>query len=281
MIGCGVGLRCIGTTCVVCSNTFFSVFIFRIFSGIGAAAFKSTALTLVDLIAPQQRRAVWVSLFYSVTMTAIAIGNITGGWIASWRVLNLHGWRFIFGLEVLLLIPLVFLVPGPKNMNELDSQQVQGVFNLTESLINILSNYLFIMLVFGYSCHLFVRGQISFYVIAFLKSQFGLTERTGGLFFGLTTICAGLIATTLCGFLLDHVKGLYQFKEDYLNCFLALKICVPLTAFATPIVLSMYWWHQTVFLIFLFIAQFTLYAQIGPMVNAIMCDWLQFCILHT
>jgi len=33
---------------------------------------------------------------------------------------------------------------------------------------------------------------------------------------------------------------------------------------------GMNWWHQTVFLIFLFIAQFTLYAQIGPMVNAIM-----------
>merc|ERR1719461_2788917 len=64
VIGFGLCLWSVGTMCVSASNSFFSFVVFRAFAGIGNAAFKSTSLTLVDLIAPPRRRGLWVAVFY-------------------------------------------------------------------------------------------------------------------------------------------------------------------------------------------------------------------------
>jgi len=103
----------------------------RLLTGIGEASFLAFAGTIIDIIAPDHARSLWLGTFYMGIPLGYAMGYAVGGTIADMSIYTVHdcdtrgvtecneSWRAIFISEVFLVLPLcalLYCVKQPANM---------------------------------------------------------------------------------------------------------------------------------------------------------------------
>jgi MFS transporter, Spinster family, sphingosine-1-phosphate transporter len=169
------------------STTVTSLFIARACVGIGEASFTTLAPTLIDDIAPSDRKGRWLSIFSIAAPVGSALGYIVGGLIA-----KLAGWHmafFVGGTPGLMLGALVLMIAEPARGTRLKLDVVANV----STLLKIRP---YVRAVAGYAALTFAVGGFGAWGPAFLQMRYHVDLAIP---FGAVTVVAGLMATLLGG----------------------------------------------------------------------------------
>ncbi|EHO49760.1 hypothetical protein HMPREF9104_02411 [Lentilactobacillus kisonensis F0435] len=143
------------------SPTIFSLIIFRVIQGIGAAALQATSAALVTTLIDQRN----VSRALSILGIMIGAGPILGPSVGG-LFLAINAWRFIFWLNVPFAI--LGIVFNQLLINHIHERTAQSPFDLIGSIINGL-------------------------MIISLLVGFSLLSNASNFFLGLTLIGCGII----------------------------------------------------------------------------------------
>src|SRR5688500_1206380 len=111
LIGFGVALWSIATVGSGFAVGAKSVLFARALVGVGEASYATLAPTIIDDIAPPEKRARWLSVFYVATPVGAALGYVLGGVLQA-----KFGWRsafFFAGGPGLLLAGLCLMIQEP------------------------------------------------------------------------------------------------------------------------------------------------------------------------
>ena len=94
------------------AGSMYELAAFRALQGLGAGGLMSLALAILGDIVPPRQRARYQGLFLGVWATSSVVGPLVGGFLAGTdSILGVHGWRWIFYLNVPIGIA-AFLVVG-------------------------------------------------------------------------------------------------------------------------------------------------------------------------
>merc|ERR1712079_412089 len=275
-------LACLGTGL---APTFYCCLVARVFTGIGESSFLSIASTVIDAVAPSERRSLWLAVFYTAIPSGYAIGQAAGGIICDSSVFDGgNSWRFIFVLEALIGFSLVLfmaIMPGPTNMLELESlapsKKDKGFSNnvdddtLWDKFSKMCTDFLLVLIIFGYTTQTFVIGGLSFFGVKYMQEEYDLSAAEGGEIFGAVTLTTGIGGTLLGGFLLDRMKKGIPPEDEYSMARTSLRLIIPLMLFSTPISMVTWWIHSLpVVAVLLFFMETALFASITPINNAVM-----------
>jgi len=262
------------------SRSYFTLLICRIITGVGESSFLSLASTIIDVIAPCEKRSLWLALFYSAIPVGYAMGEAVGGAIVdqTWAFFpSDESWRMVFVVEAFLGLVVVILfcfIRGPKNMLYLDSKKILEDNDTMLTKLKILAaNPTYLLSVGAYSAQTFTVGGASYYTIEYFQDVFGLTATTAGAIFGGVTVSVGFLGTALGGVVLDRVKQKHNCDGDDL---------IPLSLAAINISLLFMLLALGPALLFPFIHELTLvvilvtwcllfiFMSLGPVNNAIL-----------
>jgi len=195
------------------SNTYYVLLICRIITGVGESSFLSIASTMIDVMAPSSKRALWLSLFYSAIPIGYALGEVAGGFIVDanwWFFPSDESWRMIFVVEAALGLIMVIIfcsIKGPKNMLHLDTKKkVEDTDTMMMKLKILMNNPTYVLCVAAYSAQTFTVGGASYYTIEYMQDVFDMTATSAGIIFGSITVSVGFLGTALGGAVLDRVK---------------------------------------------------------------------------
>jgi MFS family permease len=170
----------------------------RAFVGLGEASYATLAPTLIDDVAPADRKSRWMAIFYSATPIGSALGYLVGG-----AVLHSRGWRaafFVAGGPGLLVALLCLLVVEPAR--EAPVSQRPGA--LLRSARDLAGVPLYVGTVLGYCAYTFALGGFAFWAPVYLHRRYGTEAGRASVVFGLITVASGLAGTLLGGFLADR-----------------------------------------------------------------------------
>lgn len=195
------------------TKNYYVLLICRIVTGIGESSFLSVVATMIDIIAPSSKRALWLSLFYSAIPIGYAMGEIAGGVIVdtSWPFFpHDESWRMVFVVEAVLgmFIVLIFcLITGPETILHLDTWKIAEDTDTMWTKLKILGNNpTYLLCVAALSAQTFTIGGISYYAIEYFQDVFSLTATKAGAIFGGVTVAVGFLGTALGGAILDTIK---------------------------------------------------------------------------
>src|SRR5262249_52265988 len=91
LIALGVGTWSLATMATGLSTNFAWLVVTRIFVGVGEASYATIAPTIIDDLAPPDRKSRWLAIFYVATPLGSALRFLVGGFVeARW------GWRHAF-----------------------------------------------------------------------------------------------------------------------------------------------------------------------------------------
>jgi MFS family permease len=172
-----------------------SLFAARAAVGVGEASYATIAPTLIDDIAPPEKKGRWMAIFFAATPIGSALGYIVGGIVE-----HSHGWRaafFVAGVPGLALALLCLLIAEPARQRAPDSVDVLG------SARTLLGFPLYRGAVLGYCAYTFAIGGFAFWAPKYLNARYGLEAGNASKYFGLVTVAAGLVGTLAGGWLAD------------------------------------------------------------------------------
>lgn len=173
-----------------------SLFLARALVGVGEASYATIAPTLIDDIAPAEKKGRWLAIFFAATPIGGALGYLVGGAVA-----ESHGWRaafFIAGGPGVLLALTCFLVEEPARKLAKTRDNLLAIARELRPLP------LFRASVLGYCAQTAAIGAFSFWAPKFLYAQHGMPLDHANFVFGSLTVVGGLVGTALGGWLGDR-----------------------------------------------------------------------------
>ncbi|KAI5071219.1 hypothetical protein GOP47_0013470 [Adiantum capillus-veneris] len=225
LIGVGLSVWTFATAACGFAVEFWTIAIARMLVGVGEASFISLAAPFVVDHAPQDKKTVWLSLFYMCIPVGMALGYIYGGVVGGY----LH-WRIAFWGEAILMLPFAIfcLISLPIPMigqidgashdeQEQSSSKSSSNRNLQESLKafghhamifledikTLFKNVTYSINVLGYIVFNFVLGAYSYWGPRAGYAIFNLAN--ADLVFGGVTVFCGIIGTVAGGLVLDKI----------------------------------------------------------------------------
>jgi MFS transporter, Spinster family, sphingosine-1-phosphate transporter len=199
----------------------------RALVGVGEASYATIAPTLIDDIAPREKKARWLAIFYTAIPAGSALGYIVGG-----AVEHSRGWRsafFVAGVPGIVLALLclaiatpaaassrpVAMTPGmsagrPSSANapkgDTFSERLGGYRReLWQAARLLLRIPLYRRGVAGYCAYTFAIGGFAYWAPKYLYQRYGLDAGLASVAFGKMTVVAGIVGTLSGGFLADLV----------------------------------------------------------------------------
>ncbi|WP_394828717.1 spinster family MFS transporter [Pendulispora albinea] len=203
----------------------------RALVGIGEASYATIAPTVIDDLAPPERRTRWLAVFYAAMPIGSALGFFTGGLVQAQ-----HGWRaafYVAGGPGLVLALLCLLIVEPPRRAATTRESLLAAAKLLWPL------RIYRRTVLGYAAYTFAIGGFAFWAPTFIYETYRLDLKSANLYFGGITVIAGAIGTVLGGFLGDAAAKKDRGESDpehnrslgYLaTCALASAIGAPLAA---------------------------------------------------
>lgn len=183
------------------------LFLARAFVGVGEASFTTLAPTVIDDVAPEERRTRWLAIFHIAAPVGSALGYIVGGAVAQhW---GWHAAFFVGGLPGLILGVMVLASHEPERRSS--AKAFTGSFVQTTKALFGERDYR--MTVLGYVAQTFAVGAFAFWAPAFLLKRFGASLAKANFTFGLVTVVAGLLATLCGGWVGDRWQNAAEAKE--------------------------------------------------------------------
>lgn len=225
LIGVGLSVWTFATAACGFAVEFWSISIARMLVGVGEASFISLAAPFVVDNAPQNKKTVWLSLFYMCIPVGMALGYVYGGLVGS-----LLNWRAAFWGEAILMFPFAIfcfisqpilmigqLDGGPQDGNLEDYNKsksnldMKGRFKsfvqhskvFLEDIKTLFQSRTYTINVFGYIVFNFVLGAYSYWGPRAGYSIYNL-ENADLVFGGVTVIC-GIFGTVAGGLILDKI----------------------------------------------------------------------------
>lgn len=226
LIALGVALWSIATVGSGLSWSALTLFIARALVGVGEASYATLAPTIIDDLAPAEKRGRWLAVFYLATPVGSALGYLIGGAIE-----HAFGWRMTFlaaGIPGVVLALLCLLIKEPVRTSPRPPSFVA-------SLGQLRSRKLYVQCVAGYCASTFAVGGFAFWAPSYLFRAYALPLERANFLFGAVTVVAGAIGTVIGGLLGDHfVKKIQTSDPDEATALGNLKVCAISAWFAAP-----------------------------------------------
>ena len=303
---CGLLIWCGAVLLTAFSSTYPMLITIRSLVGIGEAAYCGYIPTMIDDIAPEASRTLYIGLYFSMIPVGAAVGMAAGGVIGGYdNVIGFHGWQFPFALECFLMLPLVLLIiripahvgnGSAKGISQKKLEPVginytfdndrasqsswslppattsvdkQSYPNAWEALKKLVANPLFLLTSFGYAMYTLVLGGVSAWGIAFLEQgQLNMSSGSAAIAFGLVTAFTGLAGTAVGGWYVDKGGG-SKGNTGMIRCHVFNIIAIIISV---PFGLGAFLMPSLPpFLILVFFAEFALFATTSP-INAILLE---------
>jgi len=195
LIALGIVVWSVATVASGFARDFWSLFALRALVGVGEASYATIAPTIIDDVAPLDRKGRWQAIFFTAIPVGSALGYILGG-----AVMHAAGWRAAFyvaggpGIAVALLCLLI--VEPPRG-------QADARPDLLASARTLIRLPFYRTTVLGYCAHTFALGGFAFWAPKYLHERYRLDAGYASVRFGLITVVSGTIGTLLGGWLGD------------------------------------------------------------------------------
>ena len=196
LVAFGVAVWSIATFGTGLAHDLPTLIVMRALVGVGEASFATLAPTLIDDIAPPERKSRWLAIFFVATPLGSALGYLVGGAVeARW------GWRhafFVAGGPGLLLAACCLFIEEPARRAQ---EARKSIVEMVRTLMKFPS---YVKGVLGYSAYTFAIGAFAYWAPEFLFKVFGMELANANFVFGAVTVGGGLAGTALGGILSDR-----------------------------------------------------------------------------
>ncbi len=246
-----------------------SLIIARVFVGVGEASYATIAPTMIDDIAPAEKKGKWLAIFFAASPIGSALGYFTGG-IAD-KHDQVEGWRHAFwvaGVPGILLAGLCLLIVDPPR--QLHDRKGENLLAAAKELVPL---RIFRRGVIGYCAYTFAIGGFAYWAPTFLFETYGLSLAKANLYFGALTVVAGAIGTLVGGAWGDRASKVDRGEEDpERNAALGyLRVCAITAAIGAPIALACFFSPTyQVFFALVFPCEIALFMSTSPINAAIL-----------
>ena len=257
IVAAGVAIWSLATVWSGLARSYEELLAARSFIGFGEAGYAAVAPAIISDLFSKDKRARMLSIFYTATPAGSALGFVVGGVVAKH-----YDWRHAFWVAgapgLLFAVLAIFMmepVRGAQDEVRAADEPPQSFWRGAASLSR---NLRWIYVTAGFTLMTFAFGALAYWTPAYFQEVRGLDEQQAGLWFGGLSTIAGIIGTTVGGWLGDawvrKDKGAYMKLSG-----LGLMIGVPF-AIAGPYVPNLW-----ACLGLIFIAEFFLFLNTGPL----------------
>ncbi|HEY4175434.1 MAG TPA: MFS transporter [Kofleriaceae bacterium] len=280
-----------------------TMLIARVFVGVGEASYATLAPTIIDDIAPPEKKGSMLAVFFLAVPVGSALGFILGGIIQ-----HRWGWRaafFVGGGPGIVLALTCLLIDEPVRTHVSDAKQ-----KMKDVIFKLMRIKLYARAVWGYCAHTAAIGAFAFWGPKFLSAEFsrsfvpdasklpevvaalhakgvfaavdevaGAALHKSDFLFGSITVVAGFIGTIIGGILCDRaLRGLppvppnadHENRANKLAANAQLRVCAIGVAVAVPMTaIAFFAPNATMFFAFAGLAEVGLFMSASP-INAIM-----------
>ncbi len=229
LLAIGIGVWSLATIASGLSRSFAELALARALVGVGEASYATIAPTLIDDLAPHERKGSWLAIFYAAMPIGAALGYLTGG-----SVDKVYGWRaafFVAGAPGVALALLCLLLVEPERTFS------KKRLSVTHSWQALASSRLYVRGVLGYAMFTFAVGGFAFWVPAYLFRNYGLNLADANKGVGLITVLGGAAGTTLGGIWADRATRGLPANDHEGRARAFLRVCAIGSAVAAPLAL--------------------------------------------
>ena len=173
------------------THSFYSMIAARALVGAGEASYAAVAPTIIDDLAPPDRKGKWLSVFYLAVPVGSAIGYLLGGFVQKH-----YGWREAFyaaGLPGAVFALLCLLIAEPNRAT------AARALSLRASLAPLLKERVYARAVAGYCLFTFALGGFAHWAPKYIHAQYGTDLDKANYAFGLILVAGGIIGTGIGG----------------------------------------------------------------------------------
>ncbi len=168
------------------AHSFHALLAARALVGVGEASYAAVAPTIIDDMAPSDRKGRWLGVFYLAIPLGSAVGYLVGGFIEAqlgWRV----AFELVGGPGVVLALACLLIreparLPGEK----------QPVLSVIKPLLR---ERLYVRGVLGYCLFTFALGGFAHWAPKYIHGQYGVELDHANYLFGVLLVVAGAIGT--------------------------------------------------------------------------------------
>jgi MFS family permease len=229
--------------------------------GVGEASYATLAPTIIDDIAPPERKGRWLAVFYVATPIGGALGYLVGG------MLEKHfGWRHAFwfcGGPGIALAFLCLFIQEPVRKKIAEKADILG------NASKLWGVRLYRRGVLGFCAYTFAIGGFSFWAPTFLHDRYGLELATANLCFGLMTVVSGAVGTAIGGWWADSEIKRSGARDDEAIARVNLKICAIGSLLGAPLAAACFFSTTDAgFFTWVYFAEVALFLTTSP-INAV------------
>ncbi|GAC1300474.1 MAG: MFS transporter [Polyangiales bacterium] len=254
----------------------------RIAVGIGEASYATIAPTIIDDIAPAEKKNRWLAIFYLAIPVGSAIGYMLGG-----QLEKHFGWRSAFFVAGAPGLVLAFTVLFVKEARQQSAALSSTRFHLTKpsvppadllveptarsesgerakSALQVLRRApLYRVCVYGICMYTFAIGGFAAWAPAFVSGTQPLTLSEADLAFGAVLVVGGIAGTAIGSFLADRVAKSVASEEGRVRAYL--RFSAVATAIAVPAAVATLLARSSLeFFIAIFFCETALFASTSP-----------------
>ena len=238
-----------------------SMILARIAVGVGEASYATIAPTIIDDLAPPEKKNRWLAYFYLAIPVGSALGYLLGGFIE-----HRWGWRHAFyvcGGPGVLLAMIVLFVREPKPAAPRAPAPEGESIGALSGLRKLRSRPLYVACVLGSCAYTFALGGFAAWAPKFLFKVHAMQLADADFGFGLVAVVSGIVGTALGGLLAD--RGLPKDVDDErrVRRYLRFSAVASLIAFPAAIALLFAPTPKT-FFIAIFVCETALFASTSP-----------------
>jgi MFS family permease len=205
----------------------------RALVGVGEASYATIAPTLIDDLAPPEKKGSWLAIFYAAMPIGAALGYVTGGIVE-----KSHGWRAAFfvagGPGLVLALVCLWIAEPERPLHKLTEQRASWL----SAARPLLRSPLYLKGILGYAANSFAIGGFSYWAPAFLFRRYGLELAVANKGMGAITVLSGAVGTAIGGLWSDRATRGNE-KDDHDGRARAfLQICALSAAAGAPLAVA-------------------------------------------
>ncbi len=197
LIAAGVFVWSLATIASGLSIGMGSLAVARATVGVGEASYAALAPTIIDDVAPAEKRGRWLAIFFAAIPIGSACGYLAGGLIEKH-----FGWRAAFfgtGGPGLALALLCLFIEEPAR------KLVAARAPVLEAIAPLARIPLYRRAVAGYAAYTFALGALGFWAPTFLYRRYGMALAAANIVSGGATVIGGAGGTALGGMWADRI----------------------------------------------------------------------------
>jgi MFS family permease len=267
LIAAGVAVWSLATAGSGLATSFGSMFAARVLVGIGEASYASLSPTIIDDIAPPEKKNRYLAIFYLATPVGSALGFVLGGFLQ-----HRYGWRnafFVAGGPGVLLALVTLLIHEP-DRKHVEARGAEGAGESGSAAAARVSpsrvlgrERLYVIAVGGYIAQTFALGGFTSWAPQYLERKLQMPLHEADFWFGAVTVLTGFLGTGLGGYWADRMKG-----DRVVAC---IKICAISSVLATPFAAAcLFMPTPPLFFVVMGLCELFLFLSVSPTNAAIM-----------